>query len=324
MFAERSMDQLENKIKGAIYGLLLGDAVGVPYEFQVGDQLPSLENIDINPLPTFSRSYPDVPVGTWSDGGAQSLCLIDSLLNCKKLDIQDYMQRISNWYQFGYLAVDGVVFNVSQQTQEAIHKFLLGTDVMCIADPQEYFKGNDALTRCLPLALWHKGTDDALIEDAYLQTHLTHTRLRVKVCCALYCLWARYILKNLDIAAAWKKAVQVLRTHYLKCPLDAEQLEHFIKPDVMVRGHGGRDIVDCLHSARFALQHNDYKKTIQSVISLGHDTDTTACVAGGIAGLYYGYDHLPQDWLDQLRAKNVIERLSTRFVDVINDSSLTP
>ena len=43
-------------------------------------------------------------------------------------------------------------------------------------------------------------------------------------------------------------------------------------------------------------------------MNLGEDTDTTGAVAGGLAGLVYGYGGIPQDWLDALKGKTVIEK----------------
>ena len=44
-------------------------------------------------------------------------------------------------------------------------------------------------------------------------------------------------------------------------------------------------------------------------INLGEDTDTVAAVAGGIAGLYYGYDNIPEEWLRQIAKREYIEEL---------------
>lgn len=68
-------------------------------------------------------------------------------------------------------------------------------------------------------------------------------------------------------------------------------------------------MVDCLKSARYVLQQQTYQDVIKSAVALGRDTDTTACVAGGIAGLYFGYRDIPQSWLDQLRGKQLVEPL---------------
>ena len=49
-------------------------------------------------------------------------------------------------------------------------------------------------------------------------------------------------------------------------------------------------------------------------INLGEDTDTVAAVAGGIAGLYYGYDNIPEEWLSQIAKREYIEGLCKKNV----------
>ena len=48
---------------------------------------------------------------------------------------------------------------------------------------------------------------------------------------------------------------------------------------------GSGYVVDCLHSARIALQQDSYEAVVKTAIAFGRDTDTTACVAGGLAGI---------------------------------------
>ena len=73
-------------------------------------------------------------------------------------------------------------------------------------------------------------------------------------------------------------------------------------------------MVDCLNSAYYALQTDEYAKVIKKAISLGNDTDTTACVAGGIAGLYYGLNAIPNEWKRKLRGTELVEDLLNRFI----------
>lgn len=310
------MEDLHNKLKGGLYGLLIGDAVGVPYEFHLSHHLPPYTQLDMVPPQDFVRSYPHILSGTWSDDGAQALCLLSSLLDRQRLDLEDCMQRFVNWYNDGYMAVDRRVFDIGVQTLDAIHKYMMGTPVMRVAHHHESANGNGALMRSLPLALWHTGSNAELIKDAYLQSHLTHAHLRSKVCCALYCLWARYILQGEDIQQGWNSAVKILRDYYQHCPLDLEQLEIHIKPDELVRGTGSGYVVDCLHSARFALQRKTYQDVVRTAISLGNDTDTTACVAGGLAGLYFGYAELPQQWVSQLKGKDIFTPLLEQLLQL--------
>jgi ADP-ribosylglycohydrolase len=51
-------------------------------------------------------------------------------------------------------------------------------------------------------------------------------------------------------------------------------------------------------------------------INLGEDTDTTACVVGGVAGLKYGLDEVPQEWINKLARLEDIKELSERFSKV--------
>ncbi len=303
----------KNQTKGAIYGLLIGDAAGVPYEFNLPEQLPAYQSINMIPPKYFERTYPNVEVGTWSDDGAQALCLLDSLLYKNHMNTEDFMNRLCNWYQYGYMAIDHKVFDVGVQTAEAIRKYLLNVPLNEVASNDVHANGNGSLMRVLPLAIWHKGTDEELISDAYIQSHVTHAHLRSKVCCALYCLWARYILKGLNINDSWSKSVEILRKHYQENELELEQLEFYIRPDELEKGSGSGYVVDCLKSAKFALQQDNFEDVIKTAIAFGNDTDTTACVAGGIAGLYYGFDAIPKHWIQLLRGKEILKPLLSKL-----------
>ena len=307
---------MENNIKGGIYGLLIGDAVGVPYEFKNANDLPPFDQIDMIPPKSFDRTYPNIAVGTWSDDGSQALCLLNSLLLCKKLDPKDLMMCFADWYNMGFMAVDNHTFDVGVQTSQAIRNYLRGIDVMKCATNNEYANGNGSLMRTLPLALWHTGTDDTLIDDAYLQSHVTHAHLRSKICCALYCLWARYILQGQSINDAWQQAVDKLYTLYnaRESKAELEELDSHIRPMEFIGVSGSGYVVDCLKSAYVALQETSYENVIKKAIRFGNDTDTTACVAGGIAGLYFGFDTIPKNWVDTLREKNTIDPLINQLM----------
>lgn len=300
---------MQAKIRGAIYGLLVGDAVGVPYEFNTAAQLPSYADIEMTPPSDFNRTYADIPIGTWSDDGAQALCLLASLLHAQDFDATDFAQRLLDWYQVGYMAVDAKVFDIGIQTRQALLRFSHGTAITEMAATDEYANGNGALMRCLPLALWHVGSDEQLVELAGQQSHLTHAHLRSKICCAFYCLWARYLLQGLSVDAAWSASQLRLNVIYHDRPAELNEMQNFIFPATANAIAGSGYVVDCLHSAKFALQQSNYTDVIKTAIALGNDTDTTACVAGGLAGIIFGVSGIPEHWLLQLRAKKMVEPL---------------
>jgi len=305
------MISFRERLEGGIFGLLIGDALGVPYEFHAPEALPPLVDIEMNPPAHFPRAHARVPPATWSDDGAQALILLASLLDYSALDMQDFGTRLVAWYQTGYLAVDQDVFDVGIQTSQAIQRLLAGTPASQAGSTNEQANGNGSLMRVLPLALWHRGSDSALVEDAQRQSSVTHGHARARVCCALYCLWARNILHN--ATDPWHNAVVALRAIYGRESQEYTELEQVIRPDDPPVGHGSGYVVDSLQSARWALQAGGYEQAVKAAISLGHDTDTTACIAGGIAGLRDGVGAIPKRWRAQLRGIELVEPLVERL-----------
>ncbi|MCI8650479.1 MAG: ADP-ribosylglycohydrolase family protein [Anaerotruncus sp.] len=298
------------RIRGGLYGLLIGDALGVPYEFREPGDLPALSQIEFVPPSSFYPTYPKVPAGTWSDDGAQALCLLDSLLSCKKFSLPDFAGRLLAWYHDGLWAVDGVVFDVGVQTGEALCAYAQGMSPERTGSLRPDGKGNGALMRVLPLALWHQGSDRELVLDAHAQCLVTHAHLCNQVCCALYCLVARRLLSGLPFSAAYQQAGRALSAIYTEFPEHRQELAYSIRPEAPLFGSGTGYVVDCLRSAFLILQDaTSYEDAVKRAVALGHDTDTTACVTGGLAGIQFGFADIPQRWIDALRNRSAVEEL---------------
>lgn len=293
--------------EGGIFGLLVGDALGVPYEFHPPEALPPRDAIEMDPPHGFERAHRSVAPGTWSDDGAHALALLASLLECGELRLDDLAARLVSWYREGKYAVGGVVFDIGIQTENAIGRLLDGTAPDAAGAANEMSNGNGSLMRVLPLALWHQGTDIQLVQDAHKQSRVTHGHVRSQVCCAVYCLWARAECERAP--DAWRAAVQRIRDVYRRMPAAfAAELEEKVLPG-FAQPRGTGYVVDCLHSARFACEGASYEDIVKRAIALGRDTDTTACVAGGIAGVRYGREGIPERWLARLRGREIVEPL---------------
>lgn len=301
-----------DKIAGGIWGALIGDALGVPYEFKPASAIPAPELIEFEPPAGYPRSHSSVPPGTWSDDGAQALCLLEALLAKGSLDLDDFAQRMVRWYRHGHLAVDGRVFDVGIQTSSALSAIDRGVPVEQAGRADERGNGNGALMRVLPLALWHQGTDEQLVEDSHRQSIPTHPHPRSQVCCALYCLWARYELRGLD--AAYAKAVETVRRIYPDDGPHHQELEFHVRPETTTIPNGSGYVVDTLRGAQFLMEREtSFEAVVRGAIRLGGDTDTTACVAGGIAGIRWGLAGIPARWKSALRGRE----LSVPLVDAL-------
>lgn len=302
---------LGNSVLGGVWGLLIGDALGVPYEFHEPKNLPPPDQIDMIPPENFPRSFRGIPPGTWSDDGAQALCLTASLLECGEWKVQDFAQRLLWWRDEGYLAVDGHRFDIGVQTSQALHRLACGIQPRDSGLGGERNNGNGSLMRCLPLALFGPENDRELVQAAHEQSRVTHAHPRAQSCCALYVLWARQLLAGEEnFFIAWNRAVEQLSVIYEDHPAHAKELRESILPLDQTKPRGTGYVVDCLYSARAALAEKDYAAVVRRAISFGHDTDTTACVAGGLAGLRWGWDAIPRGWRDQLRGRPILQHVS--------------
>lgn len=300
------MIEKADRLRGGMWGLLVGDALGVPYEFHRAEQLP--EHIDMKPPLGFERSHRRIPPGTYSDDGAQALCLLATLVEREGLDVDDLAGRLEAWYDHGYLAVDNDVFDAGVQTGVAIGRLVEGVPPLEAGPADERRNGNGSLMRVLPLALFHQGTDAELARDADLQSRVTHGHARSRVCCALYCLWARRFLEG--HAEPWAAAVASLRG---LLPVDGEEreaLEFHVRPDEPAEGRGGGYVIDSLRSARMIVErHARYEDAVIAAVKLGDDTDTTAAIVGGIAGVREGLHAIPARWMELMRGKAQAEPL---------------
>ncbi len=294
--------------RAGLLGLLIGDAVGVPYEFNPPDELPPRESLDLQPPKGFRRSHQHVPVGTWSDDGALTLALLDSLTHKPELDLEDLARRMSDWETKGHYTPDGAVFDIGLQTAQGLRNWRAGTPAhrsgACGVDNN----GNGALMRSLACVLVPVSSRAALVDRAMRQGLPTHGHDRSRVTCALYVLVAWNIgFHGLAPEAALANAAQSLQETL--APTWQNELA-LILSSRKKAPKGTGFVVDSFWTAWAALTStNSYRECIRSAVAFGNDTDTTACLAGGLAGLLYGEAGIPGEWLGALRGKPLALKL---------------
>jgi ADP-ribosyl-[dinitrogen reductase] hydrolase len=313
---------MKENAAAALWGLLLGDALGVPYEFTSPDELPDLSCLDMQPSEDFDRAHASVLPGTWSDDGSQALVLLHHLQEHRGFNADAFVHDLLRWRK-GWLWVDNTVFDVGLQTERVLRRLAQGLAVEQATEAHEHSNGNGSLMRVLPVALWYAGSDAELVQMAHAQSRVTHAHAQSMVSCALYVLVARRLLNEAAATALVRsdstvaQASVTLRSVYenwagpergtLLAALDwicAWPREH--------RPGGKGYVVDSLWSCLSTLKANSFREAIQQAIAFGNDTDTTAALAGGLAGLRFGMPGLPADWLQDLRGKELAEPLILR------------
>lgn len=307
-----SLALLQPRLRGGVYGLLIGDALGVPYEFSSAHELPDSSSIEMEPPAGFARAHKGVPAGTWSDDGAQALHLLGVLLH-GDADIETRLAAgLLAWSRSGELTPDGRVFDIGIQTREALARLARGVPTSQSGPREEHNNGNGSLMRVLPAGLLPAKNDDVLVDRARRQSIPTHGHARSLLACMLSTLICARLLAGAKFVQALDEAQEALER--LVAPVERDELRvlldgRFDAP----RGTGY--VVDCFWSAVAAvLRTSSFEECVRCAIGFGNDTDTTACVAGGWAGILYGEEGIPARWRNELRGKHLVEPLLDRLV----------
>lgn len=261
----------QDKLKAVMYGLAIGDALGVPYEFQQRDTFTCMGMV--------GHGTHNQPAGTWSDDTALSLATLDSFTECGgKPDTADMLMRYQMWLKHGMYMPDGKTFDSGITVATAIRS---GHGCDGLDD-----NGNGSLMRMAPCAFYHL-TD----EEIRQVSAITHAHEISMTACVQY---ARIIERLLSHVPPYKTITDS------GFPFDPTIPRTEVKSDGFV--------LHTLNAALWCLSNTDnYQDCVLAAVNLGEDTDTTASVAGALAGAIYGFESIPQEWVGKLRGRELID-----------------
>ncbi|MGI4832164.1 MAG: ADP-ribosylglycohydrolase family protein [Janthinobacterium lividum] len=313
--------------RAALLGLAVGDALGVPVEFQ-GREARRRDPV------TGMRAYGShrQPAGTWSDDSSLTFCLAETLARPGGLtgppDLADFARRASNWLDNAYWTATDETFDVGGATRAAIERLRRGTPPAQAGPSAEQDNGNGALMRILPLAFHQAWRAEPLdLNAAWALTEavacVTHGHPRSTLGCFLYLLVARGLLQGLGPAGAYEQ-MQTLINEWLRSQAKGAVFYEWPKYERVLSGSlptlaeseisSSGYVVHTLEAALWCLlRHDTYAATVLAAVNLGDDTDTTGAVAGGLAGLAYGETAIPAEWRARLARRADVEALAGRL-----------
>jgi ADP-ribosylglycohydrolase/protein-tyrosine phosphatase len=304
-------DALAGRLAGAIWGHLVGDAMGVPYEFRRPDDIGEIDAIEFG-----ARGSHGQPPGTWSDDGALMLALLDSLLEAG-FDPEDQGRRALAWDDdHAYTPDSDGRFDIGNATFAALKALRAGSPAIEAGPSGDRDCGNGSLMRILPLALVERDLPaPRLVERAHLASRVTHGHPRCQVACALYCLVVVGLLRGVGPGASLVEARAGAREIYAADPSLAAHLAALDEIEAWPGRRGGGYVIDSFWSAWDAFAGaTDYADTIRRAIAYGNDTDTTAAIAGGLAGAHWGWASIPLPWRRGMRGRDIVTPLVDRLL----------
>ncbi len=305
------------RIFGGLWGAVVGDALGLPVEFESRSARKADPVTDMRGYGTFHQ-----PKGTWSDDSSLLLCTAESLL--AGFDLRDMGSRFVRWYREGYRTPWGQAFDVGNTTQRAVRRLERGVDPETAGDSEEAHNGNGSLMRILPVALrFAHLSPDELIGCAHRVSALTHRHAWSRMACGFFCLTVRALLSGAPPKEAYAASVREGLRTYAKPPYFSD-LQPFLtyvsgKIDELTEdriGSGGF-VVETLEASLWCLlTTSSFAEAVLKAVNLGEDTDTTGCVTGALAGVCYGLDAIPGEWVEVIPRREEIGELFTRFAGI--------
>jgi ADP-ribosylglycohydrolase len=312
-------NSFEEKLKAGIIGHLTGDALGVPVEFKKREELKKDPVEDMRGYGTYNQ-----PPGTWSDDSSLTLCLLESLID--GYDLNDQADKFVSWLYDAYWTARDETFDVGNTTRLSISKLREGHQPLLAGSGGERDNGNGSLMRILPLVFYLLDADPA---ERFKKTRevssLTHSHPRSVLGCYIYLDFAARIIKGSNLEKAYKKTKEHIKD-FIKEEAYSSELKHYSR---ILEGDIGALDEDEIRSSGYVvhtlepsfwvlLNTNSYSSAVLKAVNLGEDTDTTAAVTGGLAGIYYGYAGIPDEWTAEIaRLDEVLE-----LIDLFSEKTL--
>ena len=308
---------MRNIWKDGIMGVVTGDALGCPVQFEERDEVAEHPVTGMRGNGTFN-----LPAGSWTDDSSLTLALLDSICKTGRMDMNDIMGNFVDWLDNGAFTPYGYSYDIGEGTYNAISAYKLRGNPFECGGRSENNNGNGSLMRIMPACLYccTKGMPDA---DAIRAIHtvgsLTHAHLRANLACGLYFFMIREVLDGEGtLAERLQEGLVRGFAYYEKKPEARAELAYYDRlrnpetfartPAEQIRSTGY--VVDTLEAVVWTLLTTaSFEEALLKVVNLGRDSDTTGAIAGGLAALYYGGEAIPESWLAEIKKREWIEYL---------------
>ncbi|MCB2385466.1 ADP-ribosylglycohydrolase family protein [Thalassolituus alkanivorans] len=291
---------MENRKIGSLVGLAIGDAVGTTVEFEIrGNFEPVTDMMGGGPF--------RLNAGEWTDDTSMALCLAHSLVFRNGFDAVDQMNRYCNWYQYGYMSSTGECFDIGFTVSTALRSYLeSGNPFSGAAD--EYSSGNGSLMRLAPIPMFFSDLEEC-IQFAGESSRTTHGSAECIDSCKLFASLLYHAYASTEKAEIFTRNTYKPATDKVSGISEARFLDNSYS---QLTGSGY--VIESLESALWCFMNsNSFEECVLMAANIGNDADTTAAIAGQIAGAFYGLENIPSHWVDKLAMKDEILEIASKL-----------
>jgi ADP-ribosyl-[dinitrogen reductase] hydrolase len=307
------MERIE-RYRGGLLGLAVGDALGTTLEFRPPGSFEPIGDI-VGGGPFKLRP------GEWTDDTSMALCLAESLVECRRFDPLDQLERYVRWWRRGHLSSNGRCFDIGNTVRSALARFLRDREPCCgSTDPRS--AGNGSIMRLAPVPLFFANNPREAVDRAAESSRTTHGAPEAVDAC-------RYLAALLVGAVNGASKDELLADHFESAPgiwrerplspniaaVAAGSFRHKMPPEIRGTGY----VVESLEAALWAFQRSgSFREGALLAINLGDDADTTGAVYGQLAGTFYGENAIPEDWRGKIVHRELIITLADQLCQLGN------
>jgi len=298
---------MNDRRRGTLIGLAVGDALGAAVEFKSPGTFP--------PVTGYRNGGPHrLEAGEWTDDTSMALALADSIASAG-WDLNDQASRYVEWWKTGKYSVNGRCFDIGITTSSALANYVAKKNALTSGDRSDRASGNGSIMRLAPVPirfghLYAEKLDELsrLAEESSLPTHASEQ-------CLSAC---RYLATVLAALIHGEDRDTVLSSDW-KALKDLNEIKP-LHPLILEIAHGGFRqkkppaiqgsgwVVKSLEASLWAFHDaKSFEDAVLKAVNLGDDADTTGAICGQLAGAYWGESGISESLRSGLARMDMIE-----------------
>ncbi len=280
------MTRSEDRVRGALYGVAVGDALGAPLEFMNATQIKQQYGAPVREM--VGGGWLNLAPGATTDDTDMTIAVCEGIMECPSAPIEPIGRRFIQWVDTQPKDV-GMTCMRSIQTARA--NLAAGMDAEAAWDAAgkrtaeengDRSGGNGALMRTIGVALAYEDAEERAARTTQI-AEMTHYDDLSSDICRRYAVAVSHFVHGEQNAG-----VRILDAMAAECGFDGKPA-----PTGWVR-----DSMECAYLS--FVEEAGFENVLVHAVNLGGDADTIGAIAGGLAGACYGYDAIPQRWIDAL------------------------
>lgn len=312
---------LLDKIKGTIYGQAIGDALGLGTEFMDDDEMAWKYP---NGITHYSDIYQDRhrrrwKIGDWTDDTDMMLCIANAVINDNGVNYMNIAQNFKDWLNGEPMGIGSHTFKVLSMGDYVERPHEVSKMIWELSRRKS--AANGALMRTSIVGLF----PNHVIECAEGICKLTHYDPRCVGSCVIISTFIHALVFGKDIPT-YNEINETGRQYdtrieeYLTLSLE-EDIKQLDLQNETSMGY----TLKTLAAALWAFWHADsFQDGLLKVVRAGGDADTNAAVACAVLGAKFGFQSIPQEYVNGLVYREQLEEVIGglyKIIDRINTCS---